>query len=62
MAESELECFIWIKTAESSKTEREIERKKKRKNVKLEEDVPGAILPREKPEECTVCYRSSNSN
>ena len=31
--------------------------KKKRKNVKLKEDVPGAILPREKPEECTVCYR-----
>ena len=62
MAESELECFIWIKAAESSKTEGEIERKKKRKNVKLKEDVPGAILPREKPEECTVCYRSSNSN
>ena len=60
MAESELECFIGVKTAESSKGE--IERKKKHKNVKLKENVPGAMLPREKPEECTMCYRSSNSN
>ena len=60
MAESELECFIRVKTAESSKGE--IERKKKHKNVKLKENVPGAMLPREKPEECTMCYRSSNSN
>ena len=29
--------------------------RKKHENVKLkEEDVPGASLPREKPEECTV--------
>ena len=29
--------------------------KKRHENVKLKaEDVPGAILPREKPEECTV--------
>ena len=53
--------FHRVKTAESSKTEGEIE-KKKHKNVKLTEDVPGAILPREKPEECTVCYCTSNSN
>ena len=59
MAESELECFIGVKTAESSKTEWEIERKKKHKNVNLKEAVPAAILPREKTEECTVCYRSS---
>ena len=30
-------------------------KEKKHENMKLkEEDVPGAILPREKPEECTV--------
>ena len=35
---------------------RKVELKEKRhENVKLkEEDVPGVILPREKPEECTV--------
>ena len=32
-------------------------------NVKLKEDVPGAILLREKPEEWkSVCYQSSSSN
>ena len=32
-------------------------------NVKLKEDVPGAILLREKPEEWKfVCYQSSPSN
>ena len=31
--------------------------------LKLREDVPGAILLREKPEECTsMCYPSSTSN
>ena len=36
--------FSGIKTAQNSKTEGEIERKKKHENVKLkEEDVPGAI-------------------
>ena len=39
-----------------------LKEKKKHKNVKLKENVPGAMLPREKPEECTMCYRSSNSN
>ena len=62
MAESEVECFSWVKTTQNSKTEGGIE-KKKHKNVKLkEENVPGAILPGEKLEECTVCYRSSTSN
>ena len=62
MAESEVECFIGVKTAQNSKKEDRIERKK-HKNVELkEEDVAGAILPREKPEECTTCYRSSTSN
>ena len=55
-----MECLNGVKTAHNSKTEGGIERKKKHKNVKLkEEDVPGAILPREKPEEC---YWSSTSN
>ena len=62
MAESEVECFSWVKTTQNSKTEGGIERKK-HKNVKLkEENVPEAILPGEKLEECTVCYRSSTSN
>ena len=61
MAESEVECFTGVKTAQISKTEDRIERKNK--NVELkEEDVAGAILPREKTEECTTCYRSSTSN
>ena len=43
MAESEVECFSWVKTTQNSKTEGGIERKK-HKNVKLkEENVPGAI-------------------
>ena len=54
MAESGVECLSGVKTAQKSKTEGGIERKK-HENVKLKEgDVPGAILPREKPEECTV--------
>ena len=54
MAESGVECFSGVKTAQKSKTEGGIERIK-HENVKLkEENVPGAILPREKPEECTV--------
>ena len=54
MAESEVECFSRVKIAQNSKTEGGIERKK-HENVKLKaEDVPGAILPREKTQECTV--------
>ena len=49
-----MECFSGDKTAQNSKTEGGIE-KKRHENVKLkEEDLPGAIQPREKPEECTV--------
>ena len=47
MAESGVECFSGVKTAQKSKTEGGIERIK-HENVKLkEENVPGAILPRE---------------
>ena len=60
MAESKVECFIGVKTAQNSKKEDGIERK--HKNVELKEDVARAILPREKPDECTTCYRSSTSN
>ena len=69
MAESGVECFSGVKTAQKSKTEGGIERIK-HENVKLkEENVPGAILPREKPEECTVkqfqrlplCRRKENA-
>ena len=50
-----MECFSGDKTAQNSKAEGGIERKKKQENMKLkEENMPGAILPREKPEECTV--------
>ena len=50
-----MECFRGDKTAQNSKAEGGIERKKKQENMKLkEENMPGAILPREKPEECTV--------
>ena len=43
-----------VKTAQNSQREGGHERKT-HENVKLkEEDVPGASLPREKPEECTV--------
>ena len=50
-----MECFSRVKTAQNSKMEGGIEKKKKNENVKLkEEDVPGAILLREKPEECIV--------
>ena len=49
-----MECFSRVYTAQNSKMEGGIERKK-HENVKLkEEDMPGAILPQEKPEECTV--------
>ena len=49
-----MECFSGGKTTQNSKAEGGIE-SKKHENMKLkEEDVPGAILPREKPEECTV--------
>ena len=50
-----MECLSGVKTAQNVKTEGGIERKKKHENVKLkEEDVPGAILLREKPEECAM--------
>ena len=43
MAERKVKCFNRVKTAQNSKTEGGIE-KKKQENVKLkEEDVPGAI-------------------
>ena len=48
MSESEMECFSGVKTAQNSKGESGIEKKK------LKEYVSGAILPREKPEECVV--------
>ena len=54
MAEAKRNVSAGIKTAQNSKMEGGIERKKN-ENVKLkEEGVPGAILPGEKPEECTV--------
>ena len=54
MAESKVECFSGDKTAQNSKTEGVIERKKQ-EHVKLKtEHVPRAILPREKPQECTM--------
>ena len=63
MAEREVECFSGVKTAQNSKTEGGTERQKKttnKQNVKLkEEDVPGAISLREKPEECTVKQRAA---
>ena len=53
MTESKVKCS-GVKTAQNSQREGGHERKT-HENVKLkEEDVPGAILPREKPEECTV--------
>ena len=55
MAESEVKCFSGVQTAQNSKTEGGIKRTK-HENVRLKkEDVPGAILPREKKtEECPV--------
>ena len=48
MAESEVKCFSGVQTAQNSKTEGGIKRTK-HENVRLKkEDVPGAILPREK--------------
>ena len=41
MAESRVECLSGVKTAQNSKKEGAIERKKKHENVKLKEDVPG---------------------
>ena len=52
MTESEVECFSGVKTVQNSKKEGGIKREKKDENVKLKEDVPGAILLREKPQEC----------
>ena len=53
VANSKVKCS-GVKTAQNSQREGGDERKK-HKNVNLKEgDVPGAILPREKPEECTV--------
>ena len=53
MADIKLKCS-GVKTAQNSQREGGYERKR-HENVKLKEgDVPGAILPREKPEECTV--------
>ena len=53
MAESKVKCG-GVKTGQSAKRKMAM-KEKKHENVKLkEEDVPGAILPREKPEECTV--------
>ena len=53
MVESKVKCS-GVKTVQNSQREDSDERKK-HENVKLKEgDVPGAILPREKPEECTV--------
>ena len=53
MAEGKMKCS-GVKTAQSAKGEVAM-KKKRHENVKLKaEDVPGAILPREKPEECTV--------
>ena len=53
MADSKVKCS-GVKTAQNSQTEGGDERKK-HENVKLkEEDVPGVILPRQKPEERTV--------
>ena len=49
MSESEVEISSGVKTAQNSKGESGIEKKKK-----LTEYVSWAILPREKPEECTV--------
>ena len=61
MAGSEVECSSGVKTAQNSKTEGGIEWKK-HENVKLKENVPRAILLREKPEECkSVRCRSSTS-
>ena len=54
MAENKVKCS-GVKTAQTAKGKVEHEKKKKNGNVKLkEEDVPGSILLREKPEECTV--------
>ena len=53
MANSKVKCS-GVKTVQNSQREDSDERKK-HENVKLKEgDVPGAILPREKAEECTV--------
>ena len=41
MAESRVECLSGVKTAQNSKKEGAIERKKKHENVKLKKDVPG---------------------
>ena len=56
MAESEVKCFSGVQTAQNGKSEGGIKRTK-HENVQLKkDDVPWAILPREKnlTEECTV--------
>ena len=62
MAEANWNVSSGLKQLKVAKRREKLKGKKKRKNVKLKEDVPEAILPREKPEKCTVCCRSSNSN
>ena len=48
-----MKCFSGVQTAQNSKTEGGIKRRK-HENVKLKKAyVPGAILPPEKTEECT---------
>ena len=54
MAESEVEFFSGVKTAQTAKRKVELKQNNIIENVKLKEDVPGAILLREKPEERKV--------
>ena len=56
MAESRADCGSDSKVlAEQDRNKVEVFERKKSENVKLrQEDVPGAILPRQIPEECTV--------
>ena len=54
MAESEVEFFSGVKTAQTAKRKVELKQNNIIENVKLKEDVPGAILLREKPEEWKV--------
>ena len=56
MAERSADCSSDSKVlAERDRNEVEVIERKKSENVKLrQEDVPGAILPRQIPQECTV--------
>ena len=56
MAESEVECFSGVKTAQNSKTEGGIDREKKHENVKLKEDHE--FEPRQTRGEHYICYPS----